>query len=70
MYTCRIVPDRLHQGVLNFLVVLKMFTPGSAILSDPALIFPAAPNGVISLNASQRFYTGNSQVRGVVTHHL
>ena len=57
----RIVPDRLHQGMLNSLVLMRMLAPGQAFLADKALAFAAAPAGVVSLNASQRFYTGNSQ---------
>ena len=58
----RIVPDRLHQGMLNSLVLMRMLAPGQAFLADKALAFATAPaGGVVSLNASQRFYTGNSQ---------
>ena len=58
----RIVPDRLHQGMLNALVLMRMLAPGQAFLADKALAFASAPaGGVVSLNASQRFYTGNSQ---------
>ena len=58
----RIVPDRLHQGMLNALVLMHMLAPGQAFLQDKALAFATAPpGGVVSANASQRFYTGNSQ---------
>lgn len=60
----RIVPDRLHQGMLNALVLMRMLAPGQPFLSEPCLRFgggPAGPGGVVSANASQRFYTGNSQ---------
>lgn len=58
----RIVPDRLHQGMLNALVLMRMLAPGQPFLGEACLKFPGAPAaGVVSANASQRFYTGNSQ---------
>ena len=57
----RIVPDRLHQGMLNALVLMRMLAPGQPFLEESVLKFPSAQAGVISRNASQRHYTGNSQ---------
>ena len=56
-----IIPDRLHQGMLNALVLMHMLAPGQAFVGDARLNFPAAGGSVVSANASQRFYTGNSQ---------
>ena len=53
-----IVPDRLHQGMLNTLVLNKLLTQ-SAFTTDPAVTFNG--RSAISTNASEWFYTGNSQ---------
>ena len=52
--------QRAPVGMLNGLILMRMLAPGSKFLSDASLAFPAAPAGVVSNNASQRYYTGNS----------
>lgn len=53
-----LVPDRLHQGMLNTLVLNKLLTQ-SAFTTDPNVVFGG--HSAISTNASEWFYTGNSQ---------
>jgi hypothetical protein len=54
----KIVPDRLHQGMLNAIVLMRMVT-SDAFVKDASVTF----NGkqVISTAPSDRFYNGNSQ---------
>lgn len=54
----KIVPDRLHQGMLNAIVLMRMVT-SPAFVKDASVTF----NGkqVISTSPSDRFYNGNSQ---------
>lgn len=54
----RIVPDRLHQGMLNALVLMKLITQ-SAFTRDPLVTYGGA--SVISTLPSDWHYTGNSQ---------
>jgi hypothetical protein len=54
----RIVPDRLHQGMLNALVLMRLVT-SAAFAADAAVTF--AGRRVISTAPGDRFYTGNSQ---------
>jgi hypothetical protein len=53
-----IVPDRLHQGMLNALVLMRMMTQ-SSFTTDPAVTFNG--HSVFSTNRSDWHYTGNSQ---------
>jgi hypothetical protein len=53
-----IVPDRLHQGMLNALVLMKLMTQ-SSFTRDPAVTYGGA--SVISTDPADRHYTGNSQ---------
>ena len=53
-----IVPDRLHQGMLNALVLMKLMTQ-SSFARDPAVTYGGA--SVISTDPADRHYTGNSQ---------
>jgi hypothetical protein len=54
----KIVPDRLHQGMLNAIILMRLVT-SEAFVKDASVIF----NGkqVISTALEDRFYTGNSQ---------
>ena len=54
----RIVPDRLHQGMLNALVLMKLLTQ-SAFVHDPAVTFGG--KSVVSTDPADWHYTGNSQ---------
>lgn len=54
----RIVPDRLHQGMLNALVLMKLVS-SAAFAADAAVTFGG--KRVISTAPGDRFYTGNSQ---------
>ena len=54
----RIVPDRLHQGMLNALVLMRLITQ-SAFTTDPAVTFGG--KSVISTSPSDWHYNGNSQ---------
>jgi len=51
----RMIPDRLVQGVLNHLLLMKMMTGDFA--KDPATTF----NGIPSIDVTRRYYYGNSQ---------
>jgi len=53
-----IVPDRLHQGMLNALVLMKMMTQ-SSFVNDPAVTYNG--KSIISTNSADWHYTGNSQ---------
>lgn len=53
-----IVPDRLHQGMLNALVLMKLLTQ-SSFTKDPAVTYNG--KSVISTNPDDWHYTGNSQ---------
>ena len=61
----RIVPDRLHQGMLNALVLMRLITQ-SAFTKDPAVTYKGA--SVISTNSADWHYNCNSQggIMGVV----
>lgn len=54
----RIVPDRLHQGMLNALTLMRLITQ-SAFTKDPAVTFQGS--SVISTSPSDWHYNGNSQ---------
>ncbi len=52
------MPDRLHQGMLNALVLMKLLTQ-SAFVRDPAVTFGG--KSVVSTDPADWHYTGNSQ---------
>ena len=51
----RIVPDRLTQGVVNFLLLMRLMK--GALAKDPMLIFGDRP----AIDPSKSNYYGNSQ---------
>ena len=53
-----IVPDRLHQGMLNALVLMRMLTQTN-FTSNPAVTYGGA--NVFSPKQSDWHYFGNSQ---------
>ncbi len=54
----RIVPDRLHQGMLNAIILMRLVT-SPAFINNVNVTFGGKP--VISSAVGDRFYTGNSQ---------
>ena len=54
----RIVPDRLHQGMLNALVLMKLLTQ-SSFVHDPSVTYGG--QSVISTDPADWHYNGNSQ---------
>ena len=57
----RIIPDRLSQGLLNELLLMKLLK--GSLYKDPVLTF----NGKISINPSESFYYGVS-LGGIFGH--
>eukprot|EP00054_Salpingoeca_dolichothecata_P016522 m.96985 g.96985 ORF g.96985 m.96985 type:complete len:639 (-) comp22014_c0_seq1:116-2032(-) len=51
-----IIPDRLHQGVLNELLLTRLMT-SDKFVNDPHVVF----NGKSVIDPTKRYYYGNSQ---------